>query len=386
MKLQSRAKTLMILAGVLFFMAHQSEAFIERHYRLQEVLDACTNVVFGKVTSINKARMNAIIAVEENIKGTSQFKKIKVNVAVGQQRGALTSPKKMMKHFKVGLPAIVFYTGAGMHAGVYDALGYVDGTWFQIMGEKNKPPDRTWWKFTHIEIHLHRTYKGTTEDFQKLLVRKLRPFEYAEQGTVKVLMLSGKRSAKEFEALSKFTKIAKRPAIYKSTQDRALPELNKVDILWLGYREASRVKHPFSSETDSKIRQFVKNGGIVILSGQDTDQERPCPIGFLPEPIEGVELEKSTRFSPTKRAGELFRKPNTIHPNRVCIEDAWGNPGRKYVVLAQTVDKKNVAIAMLKYGKGLYLVTSMMNGPKNVATNVPLMQNLMDFAVRSVGK
>ncbi len=45
---------------------------------------------------------------------------------------------------------------------------------------------------------------------------------------------------------------------------------------------------------------------------------------------------------------------------------------------------KNVAIAMLKYGKGLYLVTSMMNGPKNIAANVPLMQNLMDFAVRSL--
>jgi len=376
----------MILAGFLFLMAYQSEAFIERYYPLQEVLDACTNVVFGKVTSINKARMHAIITVEENIKGTSPFKKIKVNVAVGQQRGAATSPRKMMKHFKVGLPAIVFYTGAGMHGAVYDALGHVDGTWYQIFGQKNKPLDKTWWDFTHIEIHMHRTYKGTTEDFQKLLVRRLRPFEYAEPGTVKVLMLSGKRSAKEFEALSEFAKIAKRPAVYKSTKDRTFPDLDKADILWLGYREVSRVKHPFSSETDSKIRQFVKNGGIVILSGQDTDPERPCPIGFLSEPIEGVELEKSTQFSPTKRAGELFRKPNAIQPNQVCIEDAWGNLSKKYVVLARTVDTENVAIAMLKYGKGLYLVTSMMNGPKNVATNVPLMQNLMTFAVRSVGK
>jgi len=383
MKLQY-AKTLMIITVILFLLGHQSEAFIERQYQLQEVLDACTNVVFGKVTSLNKQRMQAIVTVEENIKGTSQFKVIKINVAVGQQRAPLTSPRKMMKHFKVGEPAIVFYTGAGMHAGVYDALGHVDDTWFQMFGEKNKPPDKTWWNFTHIEIHMPRTYKGTTEDFQKVLVRKLRPFEYAEPGTVKVLMLFGKRSKKEFEALSKFETIAKRPAVYKSTKDRTFPDLDKTDILWLGYREVSRAKHPFSSETDDKIRRFVKNGGIVILSGQDTDPERPCHTNFLPEPIEGVELEKSTSFSPTKKAGKLFQKPNVIQPNQVCIEDAWGNPSKRYVILAQTVDTKSVAIAMLKYGKGMYLVTSLMNGPKNIETNVPLMQNLMDFAVRSL--
>ena len=383
MKLPSYAKTLMIITVLLFLLGHQSEAFIERHYQLQEVLDACTNVVFGKVTSVNEQRMHAIITVEENIKGTSQFKEIKINVAVGQQRPPLTSPRKMMKHFKVGLPAIVFYTGAGMHGGVYDALGYVDGTWFQIMGEKNKPLDRTWWNFTHIEIHMPRTYKGTTEDFQKLLTRRLRPFEYAEPGTVKVLMLTGRRSNKEFEALCKFTNIAGRPAVYKSTKDRTFPNLDKTDILWLGYREVSRVKHPLSSATDDKIRRFVRNGGIVILSGQDTDPERPCHTDFLPEPIEGVELAKSTSFAPTKKSGQLFQKPNLIQPNQVCIEDAWGNPSKKYVILAQTVDTGNVAIAMLKYGKGLYLVTSMMNGPKNVETNVPLMQNLLAFAVRS---
>ena len=374
----------MMLIAFLFLLGNQAEGFIQRHYRLQEVLDACSNIVFGKVISVDKKRMRAIVTVEENIKGKSPFKNIKINVAVGQHSGNLTSPRKMMKHFKVGLPAIVFYTANGMHQNVYDALGYVDGTWFQVMGQRNRPPDRTWWNFTHIEIHMHRTYKGTTEDFQKLLARTLRPFEYGEQGAVKVLMLSGRRSAKEFEALCKLKTIANRPAVYKSTQDRTFPDLDKADILWLGYREVSRVKYPFPSETDSKIRRFVKNGGIVILSGQDTDPQRPCSTGFLPEPIEGVELEKNTSFSPTKSVEELFQKPNLIQPNQVCIEDAWGNPSDRYVILARTVDMKNVAIAMLKYGKGLYLVTSMMNGPKNIAANVPLMQNLMDFAVRSL--
>ena len=79
-------------------------AFIRREYTLKEVLDASTNVVYGRLTSVDKKRMRAIARIQENLKGKSGFKQIKMNIAVGQTQGKLTSPQMMMKRLNEGLP------------------------------------------------------------------------------------------------------------------------------------------------------------------------------------------------------------------------------------------------------------------------------------------
>ena len=59
------------------FTLSQTQAFIARHYTLQEVLAECTNIVFGTVSSVNSKRMTAKVKVEENLKGESDFQEIK---------------------------------------------------------------------------------------------------------------------------------------------------------------------------------------------------------------------------------------------------------------------------------------------------------------------
>ena len=67
-----------LLLGLQFlFTVSQTQAFIARHYTLQEVLAECSNVVFGTVTSVNQKRMTAKVKVEENLKGKSDFQEIK---------------------------------------------------------------------------------------------------------------------------------------------------------------------------------------------------------------------------------------------------------------------------------------------------------------------
>jgi len=364
----------------LFSSVHKAQSFVEREYKLSEVLAECTNVVFGKLTSVDATRQRAVVKVEENLKGTSKFKRIKINIAVGQRMPG-TSPRKLMRLLKVGLPVIIFYRQAGASA---EGLGHVNSTSFQLR-TTSAAAFNPWWEYTHIEVYMHRTYKGTTEDFQKLLRRTLKPFEYAEPNSIKVLALSGNRSATEFAKLLKLDKIAKRSVVYKAIQDKNLPDLEKVHILWLGYKEISRKQYFTDQSVENRIKDFVKNGGIVVVSGQDSDPKFPCTTGFLPELLKGAEREISNGIQPTKQAKNLFKTPNSVNPERIHINDTWIEPSSKYVVLATANNGQDVAIAKLEYGKGMYLVTALMNGKDaHLKVNLPIMRNLLYFAIRAI--
>jgi len=370
-----------IVIAIFLSNVHVAKAFVERKYTLQEVINESTNIVFGTLTSVDAKRQRAIVKVEGNVKGTSNFDKIKINVAVGQRRNK-TSPEKFMKVLEVGNPVIIFYKYQG---GAVDSLGHTGGTWFQTRTHVGNNPN-VWWTFTHIEIYMHRTFKGSTEDFQQVLLRTLKPFEYAKPDDVKVLAFTKNRANNEFNTLSSFQKIEGKNVVYKSTDTLKPSDLNKADILWIGYRSVSQVrtgKYLFNPEIENQVKQLVKRGGVVILSGQDSDPKRSCEVGFLPEPIKGVEREVGSGIELAKN-DNLFTTPEHIQTNQIRVDDAWTEASKHYSVLAFTPDK-HIAVAKLNYGKGMYIVTAMQNGrPAHLKTNAPLMKNLMYFAVESI--
>ena len=368
----------------------QTEAFIARHYTLQEVLAECSNVVFGTVTSVNQKRMTAKVKVEENLKGQSEFQEIKINLSTGQGN----FPQKMIQKFKVGKPIIIFYQREGRRI---PSLGHVDGTWFQTFAQDRSDKSRVWWNFTHIEIYMHRTYKGSTPDFQQVvrdtLAGRIKPankrsskvesLAEASAGAGRVLVLSGNRYNVEFPTISAFNPIGGSQVVYQRTKDRDLPSLNHADILWLGQGEICEDRYRLTKERENKIKAFVKGGGVVIVSGQDSDDDRPCPTGWIPEPMEGVERMGRSDFEPTRAAGTLFSEPNEIEFGDVFLDDAWTKWSDKYTILATTNDGKEIAFATLEYGEGMYLITSLQNETSaNVFINYQIIENLVHFAVK----
>jgi len=172
-----RGKYLLVVLCVFFAIAstYKAYSFVVRKYSLEEVITESTNIAFGTVKSVDKRRKWAIVALEEDIKGKSKFDKIKINIAVGQTKRGST-PAMLMRKFKTGLPFILFYRKRGANL---DALGHISGTWFQIKTLDNVHKDRLWWNFTHIEIYMHQTYKGSTPNFQRLLRQKMLEFSLA---------------------------------------------------------------------------------------------------------------------------------------------------------------------------------------------------------------
>ena len=169
---------------------------------------------------------------------------------------------------------------------------------------------------------------------------------------------------------------------YESTQDRNLPGLDEANILWIGQEEiAYDSNYLLNKETEDKIRRFVKNGGIVIVSGQDSSHEQPCKTDWVVGKLKGVERPPTQDFKVTNQGRKLFAQPNEIEPQQIFIDDAWTDWDKSYEVLATTNGGKDLAVGLRKHGEGVYIVTSMRNDSQStVAMNKGLIENLLYYA------
>jgi len=206
---------------------------------------------------------------------------------------------------------------------------------------------------------------------------------WASARTVKVLVLTGNVHDVIFPVISKFTKVNGDTVEYTKTKDRALPDLDKYDILWIAQGEICENAYFFNEDIENTIKSFVENGGIVISIGQDSDGGRPCESGWLPVPLLGVERGGTETFQPTgaKEADGLFDTPNNLN-NKAHFDDAWTQPPKEIIVLATINNGQDLGVGLLPYGKGFYVVTSLENeSAGDIATNTPIVENLIHYAV-----
>ena len=373
-----------------------ASAFIEREYTIREIVDACTNIVFGEVKSVDKGRLRGVVTIKKDVKGKSDLKEIKMNFATGHYKPG-TSPEKMASLLKPKMPIIVFYRE---HYGI-DSMCFIDNTWFQMRAYRSGYGG-SWWTFTHIDPMMSRTFDGKTKAFQKIVLDMLdgKMWVNAPKNAVKVLVLTGNSThptwsqtpvytntaTYEYHALRSVKEVRKRPIVHEHTTAHALPQLENADILWIGYEEISSYGHYLlSSKAEKKIKAFVKNGGIVVVAGQDSSDDRPCGTGWLQGKLKGIESPPTQKFVVTEKGKELFSIPNPIESGKIFIDDAWTNWTRRDEIFATTENKKELVIGARQYGKGLYIITSLRNDSQyTTAMNKKLMENIMHYAVGKV--
>ena len=361
----------------------QAEGYIKRRYSIEQIVDECSNIVTGTVTAVNAKRFTAKVKVEENLKGRSEFREIQIRLDVGQAN----YPRKVLKLLKRDMPVLVFYVKEGQRL---QSLVHADGTWFQVMGQDRGDKSKVWWGLTHIEKYLNdskSSKRTSTPKFQEELRAMLREppedksiSEVSDPGAPRLLFLRAEPSRAEERAVSRLARELR--VAYDATGERSLPKLSNANILWLGFRALSADRYRLHDGQEKRIKDFVRNGGVVIVSGQDSDKNRPCETGWIPEPLRGVESPTRNSFKPTGAAGQLFSQPNRIRSGKIAIDDGWSGWNKKYKVLATTDNGKEIVVATLRHGKGMYLITSLHNSSgTNVSRNRPMLENLLYFAV-----
>ena len=367
----------LLVASILMLMQAPAEGYIAKRYTVRQIISESTNVVFGTVSEVNVKRKTAKVKVEENLKGTSEFQEIRIRFDV--YKGEADHREEIIQFLKEGEPIIVFYLKKG---GRIDSLAHTRGRWFQtqVTAKNRERTEWGWWLFTHFEKYLNRdkvSKRESTPNFQEELRNLL------SGDALELLLFKSDRYDSEPRAIADLDTVADFGFVYHATTDRNLPTLREADILWLGFRSLSEGRYRLNKEQERRIKEFVKNGGIVIASGQDSDKERPCGSGWLPEPLTGVESPTRNDFQTTPHAGELFKAPNRIRSGQLSLDDSWKGWNEKFEILATTNDGKEIVVAKLKHGKGMYLVTNLHNQSNSqVSKNRRMLENLVHFAVR----
>ena len=210
---------------------------------------------------------------------------------------------------------------------------------------------------------------------------------------LKVMALTGNVVTAEFPALERFEYIREHHILYTAVQDLRTDRLAKTDILWIGNGEIYKSGYRLNIDAEHRIKNFVSQGGVVIVSGQDVkaNHKQRRGTGWIPEPLTGVECEETSELIPTtrgKRAG-IFHSPNVVNGGHsdidaaIRLDDMWLDPLGKWTSLAKGSVNDASALLLLPFQQGLYIVTSLKNETEaDVAVNDKLMENLLHFSVK----
>ena len=211
---------------------------------------------------------------------------------------------------------------------------------------------------------------------------------------LKVMALTGNNTDEEFPILERFEYVHEHHMLYESVNTLRNDRLAKMDILWIGNGEIYKGGYRLNIDTEHRIKNFVNQGGIVIVSGQDVkaNYRQRRGAGWIPEPLTGLEYDETDELLPTAqgRRSRVFHTPNVLNTTPdtkeiplVRLDDMWVDPLGKWNSLAKSTAKDASALLTLPFQKGLYVVTSLKNETgRDVEINNKLMENLLHFSVK----
>jgi hypothetical protein len=144
-------------------LASPAGAYIETLYPLAQFIAESDVIAEGTVEKVDEKTRTCLIKVAKSLKGRCGYETIRVTVGGGQE----WHPEAVMRHLKVGEPAVIFYNAERR------AELYINRFFCQMYGDASKPPDKAWWTFTHVEVHCNRTFAGTAEELSKTVTDHL---------------------------------------------------------------------------------------------------------------------------------------------------------------------------------------------------------------------
>src|SRR5262249_29076603 len=132
-------------------------ALIERLTPLATILDDADEVFVAHFERVDAEKPAALLVWDKDLEGKTAFRRLPVNLTGDKEKHT----PEFLKRIAPRLPVVLFVTHRDDKS---LALGYTEGTWFQMIGTKPEGGKEVRWAYTHCEIYLRRTYKGTTRE------------------------------------------------------------------------------------------------------------------------------------------------------------------------------------------------------------------------------
>lgn len=153
---------LLIGAVLLVICIAPATALIQVLLPLETLIQKEADYIFtAEIEELDPQKPAAVIVPRQMLKGKPPFERIPMNLKGDE----LQHTPQLLKRLAPKLALVVF---VGKQPGdKYMMLAYTNGTWFQAVGASDG--DRVRWGFTHCEIYLRRTFKGTTAEMQQVI-------------------------------------------------------------------------------------------------------------------------------------------------------------------------------------------------------------------------
>ena len=137
-------------------------AYIERIYSLDEILEESTHVLTGKVLEVDPKRQTIIASGDKALEGEREYERLQWNVGAGDGKQA----RFLLGLIQKGDPMILFYQ---RNEESIQAVAHCGDVWFQLFASHEDDDAKAWWRFTHLEIYLPRTFRGSTPELIRLV-------------------------------------------------------------------------------------------------------------------------------------------------------------------------------------------------------------------------
>jgi hypothetical protein len=132
---------------------------------LRDVVQQANYVCVAKVEQFLPDKPAMVLAVQEELRGKSPFRKMPVVLQGDEEAKKLNHVPQLLKRLAPDLPLVVFITDRKEQL---LALVYTNGTWMQFVGRRTGESTAVW-TLTHGEPYLRRTFSGTTAELTQTL-------------------------------------------------------------------------------------------------------------------------------------------------------------------------------------------------------------------------
>jgi hypothetical protein len=151
-----------LAAVVVFALAAPASAYIKRLYSLANVMKESTHISVGRLVKVDVRGKTAVMRIEKAIKGKFEYRQVNMNIGTGPSHHTAYLTARL----RAGAPAILYYRRQGKSIA---SLVHSGDTWFQLFASDDpRKRDKVWWRFTHVEAYMGRTFNGTTPELIKI--------------------------------------------------------------------------------------------------------------------------------------------------------------------------------------------------------------------------
>jgi outer membrane protein assembly factor BamB len=143
-----------------------ASAVIQKLLPLKDVLAGEDFIFVATVDEVLPDKPGVVFRFEGKLKGDSPFTRIPVNLTGDNDAKKGDHTKVLLERLETGRKLVVF---AHKEEKKYEAMAFMEGTWFSLQGTIDEDGNTVRWAFLHCEPYLRRTFKGTTAELKKVI-------------------------------------------------------------------------------------------------------------------------------------------------------------------------------------------------------------------------